>query len=136
MDDMSGNPLPLSLTEPMRFSQPLDFDDARTALRAVAEHRRQAREWKQRSMAEEAEKERTYRKLRAEAWLKAPESTAKEREDWVNSETRDARYERDIASRLVKAADERLSEVDAERASLHRLIDWSMKVAPVPEAVA
>jgi hypothetical protein len=131
-----SNPVPLSLTQPFRFDRPLEMDDAREALHSCAESRRQAREWKMRAMQDEAEKERAYRKARAEAWLRAPDGTAKHREDWVNDYTGGHRFERDLAARIVKAADERLAEVDAERASLHRLIDWSMKVtgAAEPEA--
>lgn len=123
---MTRQAIPLSLDKPMRFTQPLDFTDAREALREVEEQRRQARDWKQRAMQTEVEAERAYRKLRAEAWTKSPEGTAKLREDWVNDFTADARFDRDIAARIVKAADERLAEIDAERASLHRLIEASM----------
>lgn len=120
------NPIPLSLDKPMQFAQPLDFTDARDALRECAQQRHQARDWKQRSMHAAADKEHTYRKARAVAWTLAPEGTAKMREDWVNDHTADARRERDWALYLIKAADERLAEVDGERASLHRLIDASM----------
>lgn len=123
---MSRSAIPLSLDTPMTFTQPLDFTDARDALREAAEQRRQARDWKQRAMQAEAEAERTYRKQRADLWLKAVGDTAKAKEDWVNSESADARFERDVAQRIVKAADERISEVDAERASLHKLVEASM----------
>lgn len=134
---MTGNPIPLSLTEPYRFRQPLDYDDAREALKECASARRQAREWKQRAMHEAAVTEHNYRKARAEAWACcSSDKIAKEKEDWVNAETVEARQARDLALSLVKAADERLAEVDADRASVHRLVDWSMKVAPVPEMIA
>lgn len=128
---MTANPIPFSLDNPVRFTQPLDSDEARTALRDVAEQRRQAREWKQRAMADAAEKERTYRRARARSWALAPAGSAKEREDWVNDNTADARYDRDVALYLIKAADERLAEVDAERASLHKLCEWSMRMMDV-----
>lgn len=133
---MTNNPIPMSLTEPFRFRQPLDMDDARDALRECANARRQAREWKQKAMHEAAVAEHNYRKARAQAWARSPSGMiAKEREDWVNDETAEARQKRDLGLYLVKAADERLAEVDADRASVHRLVDWSMKVAPVPEMV-
>lgn len=131
---MAKDAIPLSLTEPYKFQQPLEMDDARDALRECASARRQAREWKQNCMQEEAEKERLYRRARALAWLEAPEGTAKFREDWIADRTADVRFERDIAARLVKAADERLAEVDADRSSVHRLVDWSMKVTPSNES--
>lgn len=123
---MSRQAIPLSLERPMTFTQPLDFTGARDALREVAEQRRQARDWKQRAMQSAAEKERDYRKLRATLWTKAQGDTAKAKEDWVNSESADARFARDVALSIVKAADERISEVDGERASLHKLVEASM----------
>lgn len=129
---MTGNPIPMSLTKPFRFVQPLDMEDARDALRECATARRQAREWKQNGMQAAAEAEHNYRKSRAQAWARCPSSMiAKEKEDWVNAETVEAREQRDIAVSLVKAADERLAEVDADRASVHRLVDWSLKIAPM-----
>lgn len=130
---MSRNPIPLALDQPFRFDQPIDMDDARQALRACAENRHQAREWLQRATLDRAEKEREYRKERARAWSSV-EGTAKEKEDAVNDKTADQRYARDVAEGVIKAAQERLEEVDAERSSLHRLIDWSMKIAPVEPA--
>ncbi len=121
---------PLSLDKPFTFTQPLDMTEARAALRAVANSRREAREWFQRASQNAAEKERTYRKQRAVAWATV-DGTAKEKEDAVNDKTADLRFERDVAVSLVKATLERLEEVDAERASLHRLVEWSMKVAPL-----
>lgn len=128
---MTGNPIPLSLTDPVAFAQPLDAHDAREALRQVAESRRQARDWYMRALANRAEKERDYRKARASTWALSTEGTAKEREDLVNERTSDQRYERDIADGIVRAALERIAEVDGERASLHRLIDWSMRLDPL-----
>jgi hypothetical protein len=128
-----SNPVPLSLTEPYRFAQPLEMDDARAALRECASARRQAREWKQRAMQKAAEAEHEYRKGRAQAWVVCPDGIAKEREDWVNAHTAQLRQDRDLALSLVKAADERLEEVDADRSSVHRLVDWSMKVTPANE---
>jgi hypothetical protein len=124
------NPIPLSLTAPFAFGQPLDQDDARQALRMVAEQRHQARDWYQRAIEQRADMERVYRKARAAAWARHTDGTAKEREDQVNDVTADARYERDVADGIVRAALERLAEVDGERASLHRLIDWSMRLDP------
>jgi hypothetical protein len=130
-----SNPLPLSLEEPMRFTQPLDHTEARAALRECANNRHQARDWLQRATQQRAEKEKAYRKLRAQKWVGAPEGTAKMREDWVNDQSAQARYERDVAVGVIRAAEERLDEIDGERASLHRLIDWSMKIAPLGEQI-
>lgn len=118
--------------------------DAREAARAISGQRRNARalleaaiDDLESALANEAEKERSYRKLKAEKWLRAEGDTAKAKEAWVDAESAQARYERDIASGLVKGAqqrvrlaEEKLAEVDGERASLHRLLEWSMRVDP------
>lgn len=55
-----------------------------------------------------AEAERDYRKAKAEAWVIAraehPEMLAKEREAWVDAQTADARYLRDLAEGVRQAA--------------------------------
>ena len=130
-----SNPVPLTLDKPFQFEEPLDMDEARTALKAIARARRQAREWFQQATLNAAEKERAYRKARAREWPQVA-GTAEEKKDAVNDRTADLRYERDVAVGVVKAALERLEEVDAERASLHKLVEWSMKVAPLGIAPA
>jgi hypothetical protein len=128
---MTLNPVPLSLDEPYEFEQALEIDDARRGLHLLAEQRRQARDWLQRAIKSKAEKEKEYRRERARCWARNTEGTAKEREDKVNDETAQFRYERDIAEGIVLAAKERLEEIDAERASMHRLVDWSMQMQGV-----
>lgn len=59
-----------------------------------------------------AEAERDYRKAKAEAWVKVPRDgdskdrnwTAGRREAWVDAETSDLRYRRDIADGMRSAA--------------------------------
>lgn len=66
-----------------------------------------------------AEAERTYRRVKAEAWVRVrdelPQSVAKEREAWVDSESADARFVRDVAEGERQAA---LEAVRARRAQL------------------
>lgn len=126
---MTLNPIPLSLDEPYEFEQALEIDDARRGLHLLSEQRRQARSWLQRAIKDRAEKEKTYRQERARCWARSPEGTAKEREDKVNAETTQFRFERDVAEGVVLGAKERLEEIDADRASMHRLVDWSMSLA-------
>lgn len=58
-----------------------------------------------RSTVEEcAEAERQYRKAKALCWLEAEGRTAAEREAWVDSETADLRFERDVQDGLKRAA--------------------------------
>lgn len=73
-----------------------------------------------------AEAERTYRKAKAEAWVKVPRDsdpkarlwTAGRREAWVDAETADLRYARDVADGMRSAA---LEAVRARRAQLSAL---------------
>lgn len=60
-----------------------------------------------------AESERDYRKAKAEAWLRCPRDegttrdwTAGRREAWVDAETADLRYERDLAEGVRASAQE------------------------------
>lgn len=64
-------------------------DEADTQLRARIE--------------EVAEAERLYRKARALAWPRVPQATAKEKEDWVDAETADERFTRDLADGMRRA---------------------------------
>lgn len=58
-----------------------------------------------------AEKERDYRKAKAQAWLRSkaelePGTIAKHREAWVDAETADLRFERDVAEGVRSSAKE------------------------------
>lgn len=70
----------------------------------------------------EASKERDYRKLRARRWVDA-EGTAKQKEDWVDGETADARYERDVAKGLVLVARESVRSRQAQLSALQTLVN-------------
>lgn len=75
-----------------------------------------------------AEAERTYRKAKAEAWVKVPRDstddrsqrnwTAGRREAWVDAETADLRYARDVADGMRSAA---LEAVRARRTQVSAL---------------
>jgi hypothetical protein len=64
-----------------------------------------------------AEKERDYRKAKAEAWVQVS-GTAKEREAQVDAMSADARYMRDLADGMRQAA---LEAVRSRRAQLSAL---------------
>lgn len=69
-----------------------------------------------------AEAEKDYRHAKAQAWLVAPEGTVPEREAWVNGQTADLRYRRDLADGLRSAALEavrsRRAQVSAKQSEL------------------
>ena len=51
-----------------------------------------------------ARAERDYRRAKGRAWVQAPKGTVPEREAWVDGETCDLRYARDVADGLRQAA--------------------------------
>lgn len=73
-----------------------------------------------------AEAERTYRKAKAEAWVRCPRDSdprariwsAGRRDAWVDAETADLRFARDVAEGMRQAA---LEAVRARRAQLSAL---------------
>jgi hypothetical protein len=67
-----------------------------------------------------AESERVYRRGKSAAWARSAgqEMLAKEREAWVDSETADMRYERDLAEGMRQAA---LEAVRARRTQVSAL---------------
>jgi hypothetical protein len=134
--------LPYVLEGRYTRGHPLDMEDARRAARAFGEMRRWARRQLEDTIADLdkkhdalADAERAYRKARAEAYVQVDAKTAGERDAKVDADSAQKRYDRDLAEGLVKAqkeriklAEERLAEIDGERASFHRLVEWSMRV--------
>lgn len=68
-----------------------------------------------------AEAEREYRRGKGQAWLVAPEGTVAVREAWVNENTADLRYRRDLAEGMRQAA---LEAVRSRRAQISALQTW------------
>lgn len=116
--------------QPFTLSDPIDYEDGRAALKEINLRRSAAREDLEKATGMLVDAERDYRKLRAEKIGQA-EGTAVEKKEWLDGETADARHKRDGAEWAVKIVQERLAELDAQRASLHRLIEWSMKFDPL-----
>lgn len=51
-----------------------------------------------------AEKERDYRKGKSQAWVQCPDMLAKAKEAWVDAQSADLRFERDLAEGMRAAA--------------------------------
>ena len=130
---MSRTPQPFHLGIEFSLEQPLDYEDARSAAHTFATQRQEARQVLESAYAELAQAEHDYRKARASARGRAEGDTGKERDEWVDSETAGERLERDRAKFKVEIAKERLAEIDATRASFHRLVEWSARVDPNAE---
>lgn len=122
---MTANPSALKLEDA------LQVDEARHAVRIIAERRRAAREALSKAEDALAEKQRLYRRAKAEAYIRRAEvKPADAQKVAVEADVADVEYDRDIARGLVKVQEELLRQIDGERASLHRLIDWSAKLDP------
>lgn len=120
--------LPYVLEGRYTRGHPLDMEDARGAARAFGEMRRSARAMLETAVEAHAEAEREYRRGRARAYVTVEAKTAGERDSKVDDMAADLRYVRDVKKGLVDAAKEKLAEVDGERASFHRLLEWSMRL--------
>lgn len=115
---------------------PMDLDDFRRGAHRLAEARRASvREYEaQIDTAANAESEYQRRKMTKIARLKAEGRSATEAietakgDDWVC----EAQVNRDIAVDMKKAKLEAIAGIDAERASLHRVAEWSMQTERLP----
>lgn len=113
---------------PYQLKQPVDLLDARMMARELAKRRREAREQYENALILAADAHLKFRRAKKQAWLHAEGRTAEERK--VDAENRAAEAEKEHALQegWVKARQELLREIDADRASLHKLMEWSMKL--------
>lgn len=123
---MSHNRTP----QPMTLTEPLDYEDGREAMKALAEQRKAARRGFEKATQALVDAELEYRKGRSLARVSCESTTAADRKEEIDGATADLRHTRDGAEWGVKIAQEKLEEVDAQRASVHRLVEWSMKLDP------
>ena len=116
--------------QPMTLTEPIDYEDARQALKALAQQRKTYRQELEEATSRLVDSEREYRRGRATARVKCEATTAADRKEEIDGATADLRHVRDGAEWGVKIVQEKLEEIDAQRASVHRLVDWSMKLDP------
>lgn len=72
---------------------------------------------------EYAEAERAYRKEKSAAWLRAPAGNVPQRQAWVDAETADLRFTRDLADGMRQVA------VEALRARRAQVSAWQSLLA-------
>jgi hypothetical protein len=122
-----------AVTNPSAYSleRPLDLDDARQAARVLAENRKVARQEFEAAVIRAAEAKREYRKGLAIAFVSAEGDTAAMREADAKQRAADLEKTRDVMEGMVKVAQEKLAEIDGERASFHRLLEWSSRIDPM-----
>lgn len=121
-------PQPFTLDE----DDVLDYESARTASSTLNARRVEARAELQKATDKRIELETAYRKARAQAWAegRVEGKNAEQRKDSLNGAVVDQWAERERAEAVVEMWKERLEEIDGQRASLHRLIEWSAKLDP------
>lgn len=126
---MTGNPQPLLLRDP------LSMDEAREAMIAAGRNLRNAEERHRHALERAADAEAAYRAGVAQAYttLRADGKGAGEADTLAKGQCAPLSRERDIAQGLVRACLEELENRRGDRASLHRLVEWSAKVNPFSE---
>jgi len=121
-----------SLPKKARPTEPYDYADAKAAGHKIAQARRIAvRELEEATLAA-AEAEWKYHAVKTEkiAELRANEVGITEIQERIKGENdvNALLYEREKAKYLVLIAQEKLHSIDGERATFHRLVEWSMQV--------
>jgi hypothetical protein len=114
---------------PFIMDEPLDYESGRVALKTINSRRMDALRDLENATQELTEAERAYRKERARV-IGDLDGTALEKQVKLDGDTADFRHRRDGAEWAVKIIQERLRELDGQRASLHRLVEWSSRFDP------
>jgi hypothetical protein len=111
----------------------LSFEEIRAAAHDLAQRRRDARADYEDWVEKAANAENAFRKKLAIelAKFRASEKGVGESEILANAEAADERRQRDIAHGMAKAALLRIEELEADRAMLRQLGDWSKDLETV-----
>jgi hypothetical protein len=123
----------------MRFVDPLDYEDARHALKASAERIRSAEDEIEQQITKAADAEADYRKGLAKRILELRTGTSPKGATEAETLAKGSEYvtalsqKRDIERDMVKLRFAVLEDRRGDRASLHKIVDWSMKVAGVTD---
>lgn len=108
----------------------VSYQQAQEGLHDIARRRRAARDELEKAHVALADTEAAYRRARAVAYANVEGPNATARDAFVDATTAGERRARDIAKGRIDIARAALDEIDGERASLHRLIEWSMRLDP------
>lgn len=105
----------------------LSFEEIRAAAHDLAQHRREARADYERYIKKAADAERDYRRALAIEFTRAKAGGAGVGEAEIRAQgaVSTHRHERDVAQGMAKAALLRIEELEADRAMLRQLGDWS-----------
>lgn len=114
-------------------TEPYDYAQAKRAVMAATRERRDAERELRDAVERKGRAEAEYRKALAQGILRAKGehgATVAEAVAKGTDKVADAKAEATIADGLVRAALERLRLCSEDRASLHRLIEWSRQADP------
>jgi uncharacterized coiled-coil DUF342 family protein len=112
----------------------MDFSEIRTAAHHLAQKRRDARRDYERYSEQAADAERDYRKRLAKAFAEAKSAgdvTAAQAELHAYAQAADHKHKRDLAQAMAKSCLLRIEELEADRAMLRQLGDWSQRMEGV-----
>ena len=109
----------------------LDYESGRAASAELNRRRVDARKQLQTATEKRIELETVYRKARATKRLEVTATDGPGRKEQVDAWTTEEWQAKENQQAVVDMWKERLEEIDGQRASLHRLIEWSMKLDPL-----
>ena len=115
----------------MKPQPTLSLDEFRRQSRVLQENRSKAREEYERHAQEEAQAEFEYRRAFAIAHTQAAAKgtlNAKGIEAEAVAQTAPLRLKRDLAKSLAKSSLLRINELEADRATLRSIAEWSQRV--------
>lgn len=118
---------------PLELREPLALDDAREMARLISRQRRAAEKELEQRSKDAAQAEQDYDVAYHQQFVQA-EGTAAAREAEAKSNTADLLFRKRLARDMVKVAQARLDGIDGERASMHRLIEFSISLVRATEA--
>src|SRR3954469_15695238 len=107
--------------------EPLQLPEARQNAQNLARARRKSVEELERAAQVRAQSEVEYHEAKAKAMarLRSEGCAITEAQELLKGEVSSALMQREMAVNAVMILQEKLASIDAERATLHRLMEWS-----------
>lgn len=107
----------------------MSLDEFRRGSHSLTKARQEARRDYERYTEQEADAEREYRRTLATAFTEAKVNTSvAEAELIANERASEARHKRDIAKGLARSCLLRIEALEADRATLRTVAEWSQRI--------
>jgi len=122
----------------MKPQPTLTLDEFRAKANAMQQARSDARRDYERYAEQEADADRTYRQTLAQAFAtaRAGDMTAAQSDVEAHSKASDAKHTRDLAKSMAKSALLRIEALEADRATLRSIAEWSQRIDSTGAGVA